>query len=93
MWKHITSESSKVTIKLTKPHNFQSFQGSLSKLAQSNGGSAKDTSHNTPDEDDEAITINVVKASPDDPKTSCEQQPLLRKRKDDGNLKTILNGN
>ncbi|KAI6183292.1 Anion exchange protein [Aphelenchoides bicaudatus] len=68
MWKHITNESSK---------------GSLSKLAPSNG-SAKDTSHTTPDDDDEGvITINLVKASPDDQKSSTENQPLLKKQKDD----------
>jgi hypothetical protein len=59
------------------------FQGSLSKLAPGNG-SAKDTSHNTPEDEDDAITINVLKASPDDNKTSSEQQPLLHKRKSDG---------
>ncbi|KAI6220175.1 Anion exchange protein [Aphelenchoides besseyi] len=71
MWRHITNES----------------KGSFSKLH--NGGS-KDQSDlttprmATPEEDDDAITINVIKPSPDDSRTS-EQQPLLRKdkKKDD----------
>lgn len=34
----------------------------------------------SPEEDDEAITINIVKSTPE-PSLSHEQQPLLRKNK------------
>ncbi|KAI6239960.1 Anion exchange protein [Aphelenchoides fujianensis] len=70
MWKHITTNDSKAS--LNKMHN---------------GGSNEKSNTNephvhTPEEDDEAITINVTKPSPDDSRNS-EQQPLLRKKKDD----------
>jgi hypothetical protein len=60
----------------------ESSKSSLNK-AHTNGGS-KDVSHTPPEDEDEAITINIIKPSPDDQKISSEQQPLL-KRKDDEN--------
>lgn len=59
----------------------ESSKASLNKSPQSNGNSTKES--HTPEDDDEAITINVIKPSPDDQKSSSEQQPLLNKRKDD----------
>ncbi|KAI1710224.1 HCO3- transporter family domain-containing protein [Ditylenchus destructor] len=64
MWRHITSES----------------KTSLQKMAGSTGQSEHGTNSPrlaTPEEDDEAITINIVKPSPSDSMQEC--QPLLKK--------------
>jgi len=65
MWRHITSES----------------KTSLQKMAGSSGASDHDVNSPrlaTPEEDDEAITINIMKCSPDEP-SAHENQPLLKK--------------
>lgn len=61
---------------------FRHITNESSKASLSKGnGNSKNTSQ-AADDDDEAITINVIKpTSPDDSKS--EQQPLLRKRKND----------
>ncbi|KAH7727686.1 Bicarbonate transporter [Aphelenchoides avenae] len=71
MWRHITNES----------------KTSLTKLAGSPATSDREPQSPrlaTPEDDDDAITINVVKASPD-VDNSHESQPLLRRssKKDD----------